>query len=73
MQATLPFELAQLPALERLQLAQELLESVASEHSGFALSSAHRHEAQERLGAYHRNPEAPSFTLAQIKASLGIA
>lgn len=73
MQATLSFELAQLPALERLQLAQELLESVASERSGFSLSDAHRHEAHERLAAHRRNPDAPSYSLAQIKASLGIA
>jgi putative addiction module component (TIGR02574 family) len=73
MQATLPFELAQLPAMERLQLAQELLESVASEQSGFALSDAHRHEAQQRLATHRRNPDVPSYSLAQIKATLGIA
>nr|WP_315230570.1 hypothetical protein [uncultured Albidiferax sp.] len=31
--------------MERLQLAQELLETVASGQSGFALSAAHRHAA----------------------------
>jgi hypothetical protein len=62
MQATLPFK-----------LTKELLKSVVGKHGGFALTAAQRHEAQERLTTHRRNPNAPTFTLAQIKASLNIA
>ena len=72
MQATLSIELAQLPAMERLQLAQDLIASVTSEQEGFVANDAHRHAVQERLAHYLAHPEEPTVTLSQIRASLGL-
>ena len=72
MQASVSAELAQLPAIERLQLAQDLIASVTSEQEGFAPSDAHRLAAKERLAHYMAHPDEPTLTLGQIRASLGM-
>ncbi len=70
MQATLSIELAQLPAMERLQLAQDLIASFTSEQEGLVTNDAHRHAAQERMAHYLAHPEEPTVTLSQVRASL---
>jgi hypothetical protein len=72
MQASLSAELAQLPAMDRLQLAQDLIASVTSEQGGFLANEAHRHAAQERMGHYLAHPDEPTVSLTQIRASLGL-
>ncbi len=72
MQASVSADQAQLPALERLQLAQDLIASVTSEQEGFVPSDAHRLAAKERLAHYLANPDQPTLTLGQIRASLGL-
>lgn len=66
MQASLSVELAQLPAIERLQLAQDLIASMTSEQEGFVANDAHQYAAQKRT-AYH----VAALTFNQIRASLG--
>ena len=72
MQPTLSDELAHLPAMDRLQLAQDLIESVTSEQQGFAPTAAHQQAAQERLAHYQANPDQTTVTLSQIRAALGL-
>ena len=72
MQASVSAELAQLPAIERLQLAQDLIASVTSEQEGFVPSDAHRLAAKERLAHYLAHPGEPTLTLVQIRKSLGL-
>ena len=73
MQASLSVELAQLPAIERLQLAQDLIASVTSEQEGFVANDAHRHAAQERMAYHGVNPDEPTVTLKEIRTSLGLS
>ncbi len=73
MQASLSVELAQLPAIERLQLAQDLIASVTSEQESFVASDAHRHAAQERMAYHVAHPDEPTLTLSQIRTSLGLS
>ena len=72
MQSPMSAELAQLPAIERLQLAQDLIASVTSEQEGFVTSDAHRLAAKERLTHWLAHPDEPTVTLGQIRASLGL-
>lgn len=72
MQAPMSAELAQLPAIERLQLAQDLIASVTSEQEGFVPSDAHRLAAKERLAHYLAHPGEATLSLSQIRASLGL-
>ena len=72
MQAPMSAELAQLPAIERLQLAQDLIASVTSEQEGFVPSAAHRQAAKERLAHWLAHPDEATLTLGQIRASLGL-
>ena len=70
MQAPMSAELAHLPAIERLQLAQDLIASVTSEQEGFVSSDAQRFAAKERLAHYLAHPHEPTLTLGQIRASV---
>lgn len=72
MQASLSVELAQLPAIERLQLAQDLIASVTNEQEGFVASDSHQHAAQERMAYHVAHPDEPTVTLSQIRVSLGL-
>jgi hypothetical protein len=72
MQTSLTIELAQLPAMDRLQLAQDLIASVTSEQASFVGNPAHQIAAQERMDYHLAHPDEPTFTLTQIRASLGL-
>ena len=72
MQSPVSAELAQLPAIERLQLAQDLIASVTSEQEGFVPTDAHRLAAKERLTHWLAHPGEPTLTLSQIRESLGL-
>lgn len=72
MQTTLSVELAQLPAIDRLQLAQDLIASVTSEQGGFVANDALRTAAKERMDYYLAHPDAPTVSLSQIRVSLGL-
>jgi putative addiction module component (TIGR02574 family) len=68
MDSTLYEAIVKLDAATRFQLAQDLLDSVASETFAIPISSEQRTELQARL-AYHRaHPDEPTVTLAEIKA-----
>ena len=72
MDSTLYDEIVKLDAATRFQLAQDLLDSVASETFASPLSSEQRTELQARL-AYHRaHPHEPTVTLAEIKAKADV-
>lgn len=73
MQASLGAELEHLPALERFQLAQDLIASVTSEREGFVTNAAHRHAAQERMAYHVARPDESTVTLTQIRNSLGLS
>lgn len=72
MQASLSVELAQLPAMDRLQLAQDLIASVTSEQEGFVANEAHRKASQERMDYFLAHPDEPTVSLSEIRASLGL-
>jgi putative addiction module component (TIGR02574 family) len=54
---------------ERISLAEELWDSVASATSELELSEAHREDLQRRLDAYRDNPQAGS-PWNEVKARL---
>ena len=51
-------ELLQLSAAERLQLAQDLWDSVADDAAAWSLSDEQRRVLEQRLGAYQQTPDA---------------
>ncbi len=65
-------EIVKLDAATRLQLAQDLLDSVASETFATSLTPEHRAELQARLAAHQIHPDEPTLTLAEIKARAGL-
>ncbi len=65
-------EIEKLSAADRIRLAQDILESVASEMTAPPLSDAQRAEVRARLADYRADPTAPTVTLAEMKAKLGI-
>ena len=66
-------ELVKLDTATRLQLAQDLLDSVASETFSPPVTDEQRVELQARL-AYHRaHPEEATVSLADIKVKVGIS
>jgi putative addiction module component (TIGR02574 family) len=71
MNATLYQEIVKLSPAERLQLAQDILDSVASEAFAPPLTEAQRAELRERLAHHRAHPDEPTVTLAEIKAKLG--
>lgn len=72
MDSTLYEELVKLDAATRLQLAQDLLDSVASEALATPLAPEQRAELQVRLAHYRAHPDEPSVTLAEIRSKAGI-
>jgi putative addiction module component (TIGR02574 family) len=66
-------EIAKLTAAERIRLAQEILESVASEIVAPPLTEEQRAELRARLTDYRANPDASTVTLPEIRAKLGLA
>lgn len=70
--STLYEEIVKLDAATRLQLAQDLLDSVVSETFATALTPEQRTELRARLAHHRAHPDEPTFTLAEIKAKAGI-
>jgi len=72
MNKTLVAELEKLDAEERLRLAYDLLESVASEKGAPPITEEQRRLLRQRLADYRANPDEPVFTLADIRRELGL-
>jgi putative addiction module component (TIGR02574 family) len=53
-------DLLDMPVAERLRLVEDLWDSIAELPEKIELSEVQRKELDERLEAYHRNPEAGS-------------
>ena len=73
MDPTLYDEITKLDAATRFQLAQDLLDSVASETFAAPLTEEQRAELRARLAHHRLHPDEAGVTLAEIKAKLGIA
>lgn len=65
-------ELIKLDAATRLQIAQDLLDSVASEAFSPPVTDEQRAELRERLAHRRAHPEDETVSLADIKAKLGL-
>ncbi len=53
-------EILKLPVEERIQLVQDIWDSIAADVQGMELTEAEKQLIDERLEACHRNPEAGS-------------
>jgi putative addiction module component (TIGR02574 family) len=73
MDSTLYEAIIKLDAATRFQLAQDLLESVASETFAGPLMDEQRAELRARLAHHRTHPEEAGVTLVEIKARLGMA
>jgi len=65
-------ELEKLDPEERVRLAYDLLDSVASEVATEPVTEAQRELVRRRLAEYQANPNEPVATLADIKRDLGL-
>ena len=72
MDSTLFDEIVKLDAATRFQLAQDLLDSVASETFATPLTPEQRTELQARLVHHHAHPDEPTVMLAEIKAKADV-
>jgi putative addiction module component (TIGR02574 family) len=66
-------ELIKLDAATRLQLAQDLIDSVASEAFSPPLTDEQRSELRARLAQHRLHPEEGTTSLTEIKAKLGFS
>ena len=66
-------EIVKLDAATRLQLAQDLLDSVASETFSPPVTDEQRVELRARLAHHRAHPEEATVSLAEIKAKSGIS
>jgi putative addiction module component (TIGR02574 family) len=66
-------ELEKLAPEERVRLAYDLLESVASEAASESITEAQRDLVRRRLADYRANPDEPVATLSDIKRDLGLS
>ena len=66
-------EIVKLDAATRLQLAQDLLDSVASETFSPPVTDEQRVELRARLAHHRAHPEEATASLAEIKAKSGIS
>ena len=57
--ASLP-EITQLSAAERIQLVEDIWDTIAAEPEAVALTEAQKQELDQRLDDYHANPQAGS-------------
>ena len=73
MNRTLMTELEKLDAEERIRLAYDLLESVASEAAAQPITESQRELVRRRLAEYRADPNEPVATLADIKRDLGLS
>ena len=72
MDSTLYEEIVKLDAATRFQLAQDLLDSVASETFATPITPEQCTELRARLAHHRAHPDEPTVTLAEIKAKAGI-
>lgn len=72
MDSTLYEEIVKLDAATRFQLAQDLLDSVASETFATPITPEQRTELRARLAHHRAHPDETTVTLAEIKANAGI-
>ena len=73
MSSNLYDEITKLDAATRLQLAQDLLDSVASEAFSPPVTDEQRVELRARLAHHRIHPEEETVSLADIKAKLGLS
>ena len=73
MSSNLYDEITKLDAATRLQLAQDLLDSVASEAFSPLVTDEQRVELRARLARHRTHPEEETVSLADIKAKLGLS
>ena len=72
MNSNLYDEIVKLDAATRLQLAQDLLDSVASEAFSPPVTDEQRNELRVRLVHHRAHPEEETVSLGDIKAKLGV-
>jgi len=72
MDSALYEEIVKLDAATRFQLAQDLLDSVASETFASPLTPEQHAELQARLAHHRAHSDEPTETLAEIKAKAGV-
>ena len=68
----LKIEIAQLSIAERIQLAEDLWDSILKRQDELPLSDAQKQELDQRLECYQQDPTAGS-TWEEIKQRLGIS
>lgn len=73
MNSNLYDEIIKLDAPTRLQLAQDLLDSVASEAFSPPVTDEQRAELRARLAHHRAHPEEDTVSLGYIKAKLGLS
>ena len=73
MNSNLYDEIAKLDAAARLQLAQDILDSVASEAFSSPVTEEQRLELRARLAHHRGHPEEETVSLRDIKAKLGLS
>ena len=73
MSSNLYDEIVKLDAATRLQLAQDLLDSVASEAFSPPVTDEQRGELRARLAHHLAHPQEDTVSLAEIKAKLGLS
>jgi putative addiction module component (TIGR02574 family) len=73
MNSNLYDEIIKLDAATRLQLAQDLLDSVASEAFSPPLTDEQRVELRARLDHHRAHPEEETVSFGDIKAKLGVS
>jgi len=72
MSSNLYDEIIKLDAATRFQLAQDLLDSIASEAFSPPLTDDQRNELRVRLTHHRANRDEETVTLADIKVKLGL-
>lgn len=72
MSSNLYDEIVKLDAAARFQLAQDLLDSIASEAFSSPVTDDQRNELRGRLADHQTNPAEDTVSLADIKARLGL-
>jgi putative addiction module component (TIGR02574 family) len=73
MNSNLYDEIVKLDAAARLQLGQDILDSVASEAFSPPVTEEQRIELRARLAHHRDHPEEETVSLADIKAKLGLS
>jgi putative addiction module component (TIGR02574 family) len=69
MTTTVLAEIAQLSVAERIQLAEDIWDTIASTPDEFALPDTQRDELDRRLQAYRDNPQ-PGVSWQQVQQSV---